>query len=248
MSPTNNPQVCAICLTADRQALTDRAVRCFLAQTYRPSVLLIYDTGKKKYQTQGLATSRIVHVYDGPEMSGPIGKLRNTANSLTIPTTEVLIHWDSDDLSGPYRIQDQVASLQESGRDCVGYNNVLFWRRIIGQNDESHEAWVYNRINPPKPIGGSLCYWRRVWERVKFRDDYPRPGGGMGEDTAWLQFVDSKAYSTLPERDTSNLPLVCEIHGGNTTSYDIEAQKERGDTWWTRVPDWDARLQSLMAL
>src|SRR5450631_3368313 len=104
MSPTNKPSVAAICLTADRQALTDRAVQCFLSQTYENKWLLIYDTGKKPYTLDRLASSRIILVQDGAEMSRPIGALRNTANSLAI-NTEILMHWDSDDWSGPYRIE-----------------------------------------------------------------------------------------------------------------------------------------------
>lgn len=236
-------------LTADRQQQTDRAVRSFLTQTYRPSLLLIYDTGKVAYKVERLATSRIIHVYDGPEMSGPIGALRNRANSLTIPMSEILIHFDSDDWSGPHRIADQVASLQESGRDCVGYRSVLFWRRypLVKASPEvlDGQAWAYHNTLKTYCIGASLCYWRTVWERKKFQETLPGPNRGMGEDREWLRHVDSAGFVNV---HIDGPHLVCEIHGGNTMSYDLEAQQERGDTFWKRAPEFDSKLTEIMKL
>lgn len=40
------PRVVCLCLTADRPAMTDRAVRCFIDQTYVNKHLLILDTGR----------------------------------------------------------------------------------------------------------------------------------------------------------------------------------------------------------
>ena len=247
------PQVCAIMLTADRQQLTDRAVQCFLSQTYKQSHLLIYDTGKKPYTLNHLGSARITVVCDGAEMARPIGELRNSANALAPRGTEILIHFDSDDYSGSYRIQDQVQTLIDSGRDCVGYRSVMFWR--------NPEAWAYHNINPVYCIGASLCYWRRVWVRQRFRDTLPKPDGGMAEDKEWLRHVDSEGYPALfsartlkdihfLESDLAGLVrndanLVCEIHGGNTMTYKLEASAPTG---WRRAPEWDGRLKELMAL
>jgi hypothetical protein len=243
------PLVTAICLTADRQQLTDRAVACFLSQTYKNSHLLIYDTGKKPYRLECLASSRIILVCDGPEMSGPIGALRNRANALAPPGTEILVHWDSDDWSGPYRIQDQVQTLIDSGRDCVGYRSVLFWRRetwkdaLVDEGYRPGQAWAYNNVNPAYCIGASLCYWQRVWERKKFKETLPSVAG-QGEDKEWLRHVDSEGLPAIWDSG-SMVPLVCEIHGGNTMQYNLE-NEERGPTGWKRVPEWDTRLAEIM--
>jgi len=238
MTPFWTPQVCAICLTADRQALTDRAVACFLAQTYKPSHLLIYDTGKKPYRLNCLASSRITVVNDGHEMARAIGALRNTANGLTPPGTDILIHWDSDDWSSPHRIADQVACLPESGRDCVGYNSVLFWRR--------GEAWAYTNRNSDYCIGASLCYWRKTWERQPFKGNRPDMAKrALGEDKEFLQHIDAEGFPAIFE---DHATLVCEIHGGNTMSYDLEAMQATGDTFWRRAPQFDAKLAELMKL
>lgn len=253
----SNPQVTAIMLTADRQAQTDRAVRSFLGQTYRPSTLLIYDTGKERYKMDRISSSRIVHVYDGKEMSGPIGALRNRANGLA--ESEILIHFDSDDVSGPYRIQDQVKTLQDSGRDCVGYRSVMFWRTAFHPNSQGTvratfpgEAWAYRNPLETYCIGASLCYWRKTWEQRNFKDTLPTKERGIGEDREWLRHInslgDAQALGTPFERNDLTPRLVCEIHGANTMDYDLEAMKERGDTFWTRQPEWDAKLQAMMAL
>lgn len=253
----SQPTVTAIMLTADRQAQTDRAVASFLAQTYKQSHLLIYDTGKKPYRLECLASSRIVIIRDGPEMARPIGAMRNVANSIAV-ASDILIHMDSDDLSGPYRIQDQVQTLIDSGKECVGYRSVLFYRKVMskdtvrGERYESGEAWAYHNIQPTYCIGASFCYWRKVWERQKFREDLPGPERGMGEDREWLRHVDSEGYPgisgemvTVAMRGTPS--LVCEIHGGNTMIYNPEDQ-DRGPTGWTRAPEWDAKLRTLMAM
>ena len=190
-------------------------------------------------------------------MSGPIGKLRNTANTLAA-ASEILIHWDSDDWSGPYRIADQVQTLIDSGRDCVGYRTVLFWRqRYIAMGDPKPkesvridsnkfgEAWSYSNILQSYAIGASFCYWRRIWERARFRDDMPKPGQ-MGEDKEWLRHVDSLGVHSFEIGEDPY--LVCAIHGGNTIAYDIEGAKVQGDTFWKRAPEWDERLAEIMKI
>ena len=255
-----NPTVTAVCLTADRQAMTDRAVASFLSQTYKQSHLLIYDTGKKPYRLECLGSSRIVIVRDGPEMARPIGAMRNVANSVAV-ASDILIHFDSDDWSGPYRIEDQVQSLIDSGKECVGYRSVLFWRDIphgvallaaekVRKLVRVQEAWAYHNINPAYCIGASFCYWRRVWERQKFREDLPGPERGMGEDKEWLNHVDSRGYAShhsTPEYMPNTPMLVCEIHGGNTMKYSLD-DESRGPTGWKRVPEWDSKLQEIMQL
>jgi len=258
MTPAMHPSVTAICLTADRQAQTDRAVASFLAQTYKQANLLIYDTGKKPYRLECLGSSRIVIVRDGPEMSRPIGAMRNVANSVAV-ASDILLHMDSDDWSGPYRIQDQVQTLINSGKECVGYRSVLFYRSVLAKDREGAggkiqyqsihavgEAWAYHNINPVYCIGASFCYWRKVWERQKFREDLPGPERGMGEDKEWLNHVDSQGAPD-PLHTGFDINLVCEIHGGNTMKYVLD-DESRGPTGWKRQPSWDAKLQSIMAL
>lgn len=230
------PTVTAVCLTADRQLFTDRAVQSFLSQTYENSHLLIYDTGKKPYQHERLATLRIVYVHDGPEMAGTIGKLRNRAHGVT--DSDVLIHWDSDDWSAPHRIEDEVKLLINSNADIVGYNNLLFWDSV------KSEAWKYQHPQHTFPIGTSLCYWRKFWETHPFQET------DAGEDFHFVHGQRTSAMTSMQsygedpgEMQAWRPMLVAELHGKNTHARVSPEKLE-----WKRETGWDARLRTLMAL
>jgi len=136
----------------------------------------------------------------------------------------VIIHWDSDDWSHPERIAEQVAFLQASGKEAVGYREMLFWRetkQVLGAGVEysqtapprslgslalkDGEAWLYSNGNPGYCLGTSLCYWRRVWEKRPFEDL------AHGEDYAWLKGVDSLGISSRSKRSR----IMCDSFGGD---------------------------------
>ena len=231
-----NPLVCAICLTADRHQMTDRAVQCFLAQTYDNKHLLIYDTGKKPYRLDRLASSCITLVCDGPEMAGTIGALRNRANALAPPGTEILAHWDSDDWSNQYRLQDQVVCLNVYDKDCVGYGEMLFWdSRPTGRIVEIlGEAWVYTG-DSYHMIGTSLCYWRKTWEAKLFRET------SAGEDHHFQEGIKRFAFPSLL---SSGPVMIAEIHGKNTCAKIDPANKKH----WRRAIEYDKLAAEIMKL
>jgi hypothetical protein len=121
-----------------------------------------------------------------------IGAMRNAANAQS--KGQIIAHWDEDDLSHPNRIQEQVALLQASGADCVGYNECLFWdtryicldcKEPIGEPGYSCDkdepvrgkAWLYRDPCPREALGSSMLYWRSVWDKYPFDDI------NHGEDT-----------------------------------------------------------------
>ena len=181
------PSVCAIMLaTPGREAMRKQAQRAFEAQTYSNASILTVASGHRS----------------------TVGELRNYANALT--KAEIIVHWDDDDWSHPNRIGEQVTLLRASGADCVGYNEMLFWRGVEPgavcscgcHHDPTHawaasectrcdksgmqitgEAWLYRNENPAYALGTSLCYWRRAWQAIPF------PAIDHGEDTEWLSRV-----------------------------------------------------------
>ena len=191
----SEPLVCAVMLTKDRPEMTRRAVECFREQTYPRRSLLVYDTSTvipSEYPDFG--SSAILYHYRGPSGSS-IGALRNEASEFAMiakqpKEIDILIHFDSDDWSHPNRITEQVAFLQHSGADAVGYREMLFWREeqqlnsptnlrlvVAGKviqplSDISYapEAWLYSNPHPRYCLGTSLCYWRSAWERNPFPD------------------------------------------------------------------------------
>lgn len=254
----DNPSVCAVCLTADRQAYTDRALRCYQASTYPNRRLLILDSGMTPYTPswpQG-TTSNVEICRMEPLAKGgqpwTIGALRNEANE--IADADIIIHMDSDDYSYPYRISEQVAALQElqaQGQhvDAVGDRNVTFWDSIptlvslpsrmsaaaleSGAPQElvaKGEAWQYADPRPWYCVGASLAYWRTAWERERFADCH------VGEDHDWLKRVTSCGFNRKSW-------IIAEIHGGNTSpSY----KRQPGSHGFTRVPHEDERIRAII--
>ena len=240
------PHVTCVCLTADRQAMTDRAVRCFLAQTYPNKSLLILDSGKTPYHTEysasqlGLPSNfHLSAQYIGP-VKQTIGALRNWVNGCAnCYFTDIIAHWDSDDWSHPLRLAWQVQRLKtkiggneyegypDSQLDAVGYRTLLFWRST------DLTAWLFTHERSTYCIGTSLTYWRKTWEANPF------PERNIGEDYMWLRTVKSEGQEGFFKDEPA---MVAEIHGGNTTEQTIP-----GDSW-KRVPEWDERLKELMKL
>jgi glycosyltransferase involved in cell wall biosynthesis len=225
------PHVTAVCLTADRQQFTDRAVAFFLGQTYQNKAMLILDNGVTPYELPFSPQGRIVVVRTNPP-NKTIGLLRNIANDMC-RTTDIVAHWDSDDYSHPLRLAWQVARLKgiEPGAlDAVGYRNILFFRR------RDYSAWLFRHAKPSYCVGTSLCYRRSAWEKAPFEEK------NIGEDYLWLRHVKSQGEDGFFKEHPA---MVAEIHGANTT--ELEHALEESESW-KRVPEWDERLIQLMRL
>jgi hypothetical protein len=250
-------------LTRDRPEMAARAVRSFRAQTYPAKRLLIYDTGQDNMcdladSIEVLETDEDIEIVESQAADHhgnlkTIGYLRNRAIHQA-EAHDIIIHWDDDDVSHPRRIEEQIALLKSSGAECVGYREVLFWRRLGGMKSwDAPEAWLYSVPNPSWACGASFCYWRSTWERRPF-PDLPKRGvvGGSSEDVAWRREVKcigvrgiGSAMVAEPHPPDEDMPrLVCGIHGGNTMQYELEKYPDS----WRRVPEWDAACRRMMEL
>lgn len=226
------PSVCCICLTSDRQALTDRAVKCFLAQTYERKWLLIWDTSAQRGPSlsdgEGSPAQTVYHCFpQGRGMS--IGALRNAANdAISRYVSEIFIHWDSDDWSAPTRIAEQVEMLISSQAEAVGYNQMLFWDsrhtqavdtagRLVGPVNRINQAWLYTNKDSKYCLGTSLCYWRKTWEAKPF------PDTSAGEDLIWTQGMETRACSALHRSR-----FLSDSFGSATNSFGSATKPEQG--------------------
>jgi glycosyltransferase involved in cell wall biosynthesis len=272
----SQPSVCCVMLTKDRPELARRAVECFRAQTYDPiaRALLIFDSGSNAwFDAAGDSENEIVLDATAHAGKATIGELRNMANSCM--SSDIILHWDSDDWSHPNRIAEQVALLRSSGADCVGYREMLFWRESLKIESDSGdgrgphltsttltggEAWLYSSRN--HILGTSLCYWHKTWERKPFE------ATSSGEDVLFCARLNCVGASSvirgaLPSENGPTigeylpLPLnagprmIARIHAGNTSKfYDpaLMAAVERQGGEWRRVPEWDAYCAEKMAL
>ena len=267
------PTVCAILLTADRPEMARRAVESFRSQTYPTKRLLILDSGVTQLGFDSVSTAHGEFYVAGFYVRGQrgpivptIGELRNMANRLRhFDEPDIFVHFDDDDWSHPNRIVEQVALLQSSAADCVGYREMLFWRE--GQppaGDPSKwrgEAWLYTNPDPRYCLGTSLCYWRRTWERKPFEALPTSAPGSASEDARFITGLNCVGISGTAARieDASNLPageecaqlrMIARIHAGNTSQAYDPRNMERSNRVkggpWRRVPEWDSYCRSVM--
>ncbi len=266
------PTVACVMLANGRPEMVARAVKSFRAQTYARKHLWIIDSGRRML-TDSMRFGE--NVYHCPIVPGTysIGALRNRAAEISnisdfggiVPddSGQIICHWDSDDWSHPNRIAEQVALLQSSGAECVGYDEMLFWDITKPKTPPcpfpstivwNGQAWLYraagNKALKSYAIGTSMCYWRSTWERFPFPDYSP----GC-DDMAWSTGDPKKGLSAVKiVSDSANalfrtgqdgMPrMIASIHGGNTCAK-IDATSTGGKEVWTRVPKWDAYCRSL---
>jgi len=238
-------------LTRDRGAMAMQAVRSFREQTYDPAkrLLVILDTGDPAWSVPGSDAENEAHLHAPQHVRKTIGELRNIAH--LVADCDIIVTWDSDDVSNPDRIAEQVALLQSSGADCVGYNEMLFWR----EPDSQHrgQAWLYRNPNPHYALGTSLCYWRRTWEAKPFA------ATSHGEDLQFCAGLKVAAVWTVPsfaDRDPAtgiqdSPRMIARIHPGNTsTAYHpdvMEREARKKNPMWKRVVAWDEYCGDTMA-
>lgn len=237
--------VCAICITADRQRLTTRAIRCFVEQT-APAWMLVYDTGETAYDLPAELAARsretshpIVFVRDQQARGHKIGKLRNDANQIA-SRADVLAHWDSDDWSAPERLEVQLQNVSHTGVTC--FLNMLFFDTrgaayYFGRNGVTAQASAYEydlaKCGPRNVIGTSLMYKRSMWEHYPFDEN-----ANIGEDTQW-----ARGLPKVRRVEGVSIPrMIAEVHGGNSSyvyklAFDDYRPAFRPE--WRRAPEFD---------
>lgn len=227
------PRVLAVCLTKDRPDMARQAVEAFRRQTYENAEMLILDSSEDPMVPVKDVDAIQVHIpKSGWARPQTIGDLRNAGNSF--PSTvlkggcpDIICHWDDDDWSHPNRIAEQVALLQSSGAEAVGYRQMLFWREV------EREAWLYTGAI----CGTSLCYWRKTWEA------HPFPPISDGEDTQFITALKKvKGITAMADEPR----LIARIHGQANPAYRPEAMREAAHHW-TRVPEWDKYCEGVFS-
>lgn len=243
-----DPLVCAVMLTRNRPQMAARAVDAFKRQTYGNRHLLIWDNGKLNRDFQDDA-EQITHIPADAYRNIKIGALRNEANKSAIELykAQIIVHWDDDDLSHPDRLTEQVRLLMETGKQAVGYRQVLFWRKPVMIDDrampESYgEAWIYADPRPGYSIGSSLCYWAQAWKRRPFNPKLPSAMQSTGEDNEWARDIDLIGVSA---QHPTGWRLICSIHGGNSADYGAVLGNSPS---WMRTPRWDEEARERMKL
>ncbi len=114
---TNASMVSCLCVTKGRVRLLNRAINCFLAQTY-PNKELIVVTESDDHETHALLarvkSGLIQHHVVPAEPKLSLGALRNL--SISLANGEFICQWDDDDWYHPERIAKQLESIQQRNK------------------------------------------------------------------------------------------------------------------------------------
>jgi hypothetical protein len=108
------PWVTCVCPTFGRFSLLQDVVTCFLEQDYPKKRLLILNDAKVPLRYEGPES---VVIHNTTEMFANLGLKRQAM--LQMADTELIAHWDDDDLYLPWYLSRSVAALQRAGADCV---------------------------------------------------------------------------------------------------------------------------------
>jgi glycosyltransferase involved in cell wall biosynthesis len=226
----SQPSIACICLTADRQKLTDRAVACFIRQTVAGAHLLIYDTGETPYSPSWMLQGRMTVVRNPSSRGRAIGALRNEA--IDMVKADVIAHWDSDDWSAPKRLEVESAALEGNAHSVVTIQNMLFFDT---RNTHDGLAFEYDaaKMGLRKVIGTSMLYPRELWKARPFKEHF-----NTGEDNDFASRFNVKHVQGV----TPEPLMIAEVHGGNTSgvyslAFDDYLPWSRPE--WRRAPEWD---------
>lgn len=252
----SEPLVCAICLVDGRESMVRRAVASFRAQSYENKRLLILNTSNEmiRYLADGDTSQILIH-WESALRGNTIGALRNAAMKTAVTSKwfpsipEILVTFDSDDVSHPQRVAEQVALLQASGADACGYFEAPFWDTRPGA---FCGAWLYRDPMRKYVLGASLAYRRKTWERRPFDDI------NHGEDARFAARCNTKAVSALERHrrleqvspgatvhEDCDPRIICGIHGSNSSpGYDFRRRQQ----CFTRAPKLDEICRERMRL
>jgi glycosyltransferase involved in cell wall biosynthesis len=192
------PLVSCIMPTANRRAFVPQAIRCFLRQDYASRELLIVDDGADAVGDLVPADDRIRYI----RLESPltIGRKRNYACAEA--RGDVIVHWDDDDWSAPWRVSAQLHAVLNHDVDACGLSRLFFYDPV------GRHAWeyCYPEDGTRWVAGGTLCYRRELWQRAPF------PAVRSGEDTRFVRSVPPARVLALAE----NRSYVATVHAGNT--------------------------------
>jgi glycosyltransferase involved in cell wall biosynthesis len=215
------PIVSCLMPTADRRSFVPLAVARFLAQDHPSCELVVADDGFDSVADVMPDDARVRYLRLDRKLS--LGAKRNLACEAA--RGDVIVHWDDDDWSAPWRVSYQVATLEREGADVCGLDRVLFY------DPRAARAWRYTFPRGARPwvYGATLCYRKALWTVNRF------PEVNVGEDTRFVWGARGARVVALADPRC----YVGTIHRGNTSP------KRTHDPRWEPVAA--AEVEALLA-
>lgn len=190
------PLVSCLMVTNDRPRLAERAIECFIAQSYPNRELIVLDGSDSDQLQQGVEAIRIrkIKLHREPQTGRSMGELRNLAVEKS--AGQYVCIWDDDDLYDPDRLSIQMTAITSLGADACFLARLQLW-------------WPARRI--------LALSFRRTWEgsMICAKDKMPRyPALRRGEDPpVAYRLWRSQRVVILDEPRLYTYVF----HGGNTT-------------------------------
>lgn len=223
MTAAEPPLISCLMVTRNRAALARRALRCFAAQTWPRTELVVVDDGAEDYEPV-LAPFRerctIRYERLPPDPARSLGAARNIA--LDLARGELIAQWDDDEWYHPDRLTVQAQALLGRGLDAVLLRSTLMHLDMPGFADHPYSA----TLGGGTP--GTILH-RRSGIRYP---ELPR-----SEDSIYLEEYKARHRVGFVEEPHSHLFIRC-FHGSNTWEQSHFLQRLRHSPvdslhyWW----------------
>ena len=201
-----NGLVTCTMVTRDRPHLAQRAIQCFLAQSYAPRELLIVNDGEQSYcdviPTQLPDGVTITELHIASDHAYTLGELRNVA--LDNAVSEFVAQWDDDEWYHPDRLAIQISAIKKSHTSACALKWTLM--HIDSEDFVRHPFRADAGLATPGTI---------VHRQTKAR----YPAQRKGEDSVFMRSVRDEGGLCVLDQSYSHLFIRC-FHGSNTWSFD----------------------------
>lgn len=222
MAGSSSRLVSCIMATRDRREFIPQALRCFLRQSYENSELIVVDDGRDPVADlcQGLPRVRYIRLHrpatTGAKLNIGIQRARGA----------VLQKLDDDDYYHSDFLKLALSRLpsRTCTRTMVAWDCFLIFLAGEPHLHYSGHGWV---------AGGTLCFYRKLWQRQPFRDV------AINEDY-W--FVNDHRPRILRVDAAEHYILV--RHGRNTWQF---RAGERIDFYFRSLPRYRKPIEALVA-
>lgn len=137
----------------------------------------------------------------------------------------IIAHWDDDDWYASHRLTHQLAPLLAEQADITGLETSCFF------DLDNWQAWtcspaLHRRLFVGDVHGGTLVYWRKVWEKQA-----RYPAVSLAEDAYFLQQANRKGARLLKLPHAHSFVYL--RHGSNAWRFPVGSYLQPAD--WQRV-------------
>jgi glycosyltransferase involved in cell wall biosynthesis len=153
VAPPDLGLVSCLCVTRGRTHHVERALRCFLAQTYANKELIVVHESlddEARRLLEGAAGQGVSLVHVPPEPKRPLGELRNI--SVSAARGKYICGWDDDDWYSPRRIEAQLRHLLASQADACVLNRWLVLDETRGNAYVSERGGWQGSLTCPREL------------------------------------------------------------------------------------------------